>query len=145
MLNTPSRRLFFDLQVNEHGRYATVAQVSARDGSRDVVVLAAELWPPLHALLGLYAQGRVEGAIEGLDSARLRTEQSEGTQRRSIQLDGRSCSSGQRCYFFDLFQNPVGRYLRISQVKGQSRATVLLLEVCFQGAAAALLEFQAWP
>ncbi len=134
------------MQVNEIGRYATVAQVSARDGSRDVVLLAAELWPPLHALLGLYAQGRVEGAIEGLDSARLRTEQLEA--KRSTQLDGRSCSSGpcgDCCYDFDLVQNPVGRYLRISEVKGRSRATVLLPEACFQGAAAAMLEFQAWP
>jgi len=104
------KKYHMDLRENARGRFLKVSETFARGNNRDQIFIPAdgmvEMQQNLQELIGQFDKGNGK------------TSQS-GAQNKHVRIEGTN-------YYFDAKTNQQGRYMSISEVKGNSRSSILV-------------------
>jgi hypothetical protein len=115
-----NRRYYLDLKENNRGRFLRVSQTISRGGPRSQIAIPAQGMIEFRdALTDLLEEfGTDDGGREDITITSFKGELPEG---RHMRIDNKK-------FYFDIGQNNLGIYMRISEVKSNFRSSITIPE-----------------
>lgn len=123
-----NRRYYLDLKENSRGRFLRVSQTIAQRGPRSQIAIPAqgmiEFRDALTDLLEEFGtdDGKDEDARGGLGSSGV------GPGFKGELPEGRNLRIDNKKFYFDVGQNNLGVYMRVSEVKSNFRSSITIPE-----------------
>ncbi|XP_054162573.1 transcriptional activator protein Pur-beta-like isoform X2 [Oppia nitens] len=115
-----NRRYYLDLKENNRGRFLRVSQTISRGGPRSQIAIPAQGMIEFRdALTDLLEEFGID------DGGR---EENSGSSFKGELPEGRHMRVENKKFFFDIGQNNLGIYMRISEVKSNFRSSITIPE-----------------
>jgi len=117
-----NRRYYLDLKENNRGRFLRVSQTISRGGPRSQIAIPAQGMIEFRdALTDLLEEFGTDDGGQGREDITITSFKGELPEGRHMRIDNKK-------FYFDIGQNNLGIYMRISEVKSNFRSSITIPE-----------------
>lgn len=115
---SPQKKIYFDLMQNKFGRSLNVAEVS-QTRPKTAVIVSEHGWLQLKRALDEILQ-------------EFPVFQPPAPRGEMTQITSKTLQLQSKRFYFDLMENEIGRFIKLSEVKKGRRETLYIPQICFE-------------